>query len=307
MVREYWEHKGYLFFTPLTISLILVLLSSIAIFQAASTIPVSKVGNAFQLEYKDGSSIKINPYGPLFNEDGNQNQKKPQDNETIFGDLNTKAVSGMIAVATFFGALLSFFYLSQSLYSDRIDRSILFWRSLPVNEWEVIGSKLLTAMVFFPVVFSVFAIIATVLCFFILYIVAFALGLDGVLRYIVSEYAHFNLLGFLRFFLGVSMIIIFSLPLYCWFLFSSAASRKSPLLIAIGIPLAIVIAEAVILHTDQFGVAVTQFSMSVFSNVSAILNLKWLEINITALFVSILISAVLLIATHWLRINRYEM
>ena len=44
------------------------------------------------------------------------------------------------------------FYCLDSLYAERKDKSILFWRSLPVTDAETVISKLLTAILVIPVV-----------------------------------------------------------------------------------------------------------------------------------------------------------
>lgn len=44
-----------------------------------------------------------------------------------------------------------FFYLLDSLLSERKDRSILFWKSLPVSDSQVVGSKVLVALVTTPI------------------------------------------------------------------------------------------------------------------------------------------------------------
>ena len=47
--------------------------------------------------------------------------------------------------------IVVFFYLLDSLLAERKDRSILFWKSLPVSDTEVVLSKLATALVVAPV------------------------------------------------------------------------------------------------------------------------------------------------------------
>ena len=44
-------------------------------------------------------------------------------------------------------------YLLSSLYDDRKDRSILFWRSMPVGEWEVVLSKFAMALILAPMIY----------------------------------------------------------------------------------------------------------------------------------------------------------
>ena len=48
--------------------------------------------------------------------------------------------------------LVTVFYLLDCLYAERKDRSNLFWKSLPVSDLEVVGSKLLTAALVIPLV-----------------------------------------------------------------------------------------------------------------------------------------------------------
>jgi ABC-2 type transport system permease protein len=47
----------------------------------------------------------------------------------------------------------TFNYLLGSLYDDRKDRSILFWRSMPVSEREIVLSKFVMAMVVAPLIY----------------------------------------------------------------------------------------------------------------------------------------------------------
>jgi ABC-2 type transport system permease protein len=46
--------------------------------------------------------------------------------------------------------IVLWFYLSDCLYAERRDRSILFWRSMPVSDTATVLSKLITAMVVVP-------------------------------------------------------------------------------------------------------------------------------------------------------------
>ena len=48
--------------------------------------------------------------------------------------------------------ILTIFYALDSLYAERKDRSILFWRSMPSTDLETVLSTLLTAMLVIPLV-----------------------------------------------------------------------------------------------------------------------------------------------------------
>jgi ABC-2 type transport system permease protein len=56
------------------------------------------------------------------------------------------------------------FYLLDCLYSERKDRSILFWKSLPVSDGLTVCAKLLVALVVVPLGVFVLALLAHLLC-----------------------------------------------------------------------------------------------------------------------------------------------
>ena len=47
---------------------------------------------------------------------------------------------------------VGFFYCIDALYADRADRSVLFWKSLPLSDAETVLSKFATAAVLIPLV-----------------------------------------------------------------------------------------------------------------------------------------------------------
>ena len=48
--------------------------------------------------------------------------------------------------------ILAVFYSLDSLYAERKDRSILFWRSIPSTDFETVLSKLLTVILVIPLI-----------------------------------------------------------------------------------------------------------------------------------------------------------
>ena len=57
--------------------------------------------------------------------------------------------------------VIAFFYAIDSLYADRRDRSVLFWKSLPLSDAETVLSKFTVAIVVIPLVALVGALLAT--------------------------------------------------------------------------------------------------------------------------------------------------
>ena len=85
--------------------------------------------------------------------------------QNIAGDTERRAVltglfympAGIFYLAL---AILTAFYCLDSLYAERKDKSILFWRSLPVTDAETVLSKLSTAIVVIPAA-TIIGIMAT--------------------------------------------------------------------------------------------------------------------------------------------------
>ena len=128
--REFWENKGAFRTTPLVIGGLLLA----AVLMALITF------NHFDNEFQ---SLK-----ELLRFIAQQD-----------AGLRAKVVYwGNLQISEFFSTVLAFvvfFYLLGSLYDDRKDRSILFWKSLPASDTLTIGSKLLSAMIVAPFIFWV--------------------------------------------------------------------------------------------------------------------------------------------------------
>ena len=146
--RELWEHKA-LYLTPLVVAGVLVfgfLLSFLTgIFRGA---PLDIAVATLQISGEAG---------------------------TLTGVGTLLAVpSGLFNLSL---SIVVFFYCLDALYSERKDRSILFWRSLPVTDTEAVLAKLATAMFVAPLITAVVTI-ATQLVILILASLAVLIG-DG--------------------------------------------------------------------------------------------------------------------------------
>jgi ABC-2 type transport system permease protein len=150
-------------------------------------------------------------------------------------------------------AILTTFYTLDSLYAERKDKSILFWRSLPITDAETVVSKLLTAVFVLPLV-TVAAIIVTHLVNLVI--------TTGWVMVKGGNAAHL-IWGSVPLFDNWAAALIVTVasavwmsPLIGWFLFVSAFTKRSPLLMAL-MPLIIVpIIEWIFFRTKIFASAV---------------------------------------------------
>ncbi|MCH8159879.1 MAG: ABC-2 transporter permease [Proteobacteria bacterium] len=146
-------------------------------------------------------------------------------------------------------AILTVFYCLDSLYAERKDKSILFWRSMPVTDAETVISKLIIALLVIPVA-AIIGIIATHLVNLVVTSVWVSMkGGDASLLIWGSVSLLDNWLAAVIVILATG---IWMSPFIGWFLFVSAYTKRSPLLMAFMPLVLIALLEKIILRTHIF-------------------------------------------------------
>ncbi len=146
-------------------------------------------------------------------------------------------------------AILTVFYCLDTLYGERKDKSILFWRSLPITDAETVLSKLLTAVFVLPVV-AALGIIATHLVNLI--ITSAWVSMKGGDAGLLIWGSVPLLDNWLTAFIVLIASGIWMSPFIGWFLFVSAWTKRAPLLMAF-MPLVLVpLLEWIFLRTRFF-------------------------------------------------------
>jgi len=203
--REFWENKGAFRTTPLVIG---------GIFLAAMVmflITFNHFDNEFQslkelLRFIAQQDIELRA--------------------KVLYEINLS----MSVIFSMVLAFVVFFYLLGSLYDDRKDRSILFWKSLPASDTLTIGSKLLSAMLVAPVIFWVIYVLTHIVIMLLFSVVIMILGENPwtLLLSLGSPFKAWSLV--LMSYIAQS---IWALPLYGWLMLVSAFAPRIPLLFAI--------------------------------------------------------------------------
>jgi ABC-2 type transport system permease protein len=140
---------------------------------------------------------------------------------------------GNMAASTLFSVVLSFvvfFYLLGSLYDDRKDRSILFWKSLPASDTLTVGSKLFTAMFVVPSLFWVAYVLTCVALYLLASVTVLILG-ENPWTLFVGIGNPFKAWGLIL--ASYYAQAIWALPVYGWLMFVSAFAPRLPLLFAL--------------------------------------------------------------------------
>jgi ABC-2 type transport system permease protein len=137
------------------------------------------------------------------------------------------------------------YYALDCLYAERKDRSILFWKSLPVSDALTVGSKLLVALVVAPLVVFVLAIV-THLVFEAIVAARIAAGnLPPLIEWSSFEWLRTETVMLLL--LGLAML--WYAPLAAALMLVSAWARRSPFLWATLPPVLAPILERMALGT----------------------------------------------------------
>ncbi len=156
-----------------------------------------------------------------------------------------------IAAAFMMGAyiLVTLFYCADALHSERRDRSILFWKSLPVSDLTTVLAKASIPFVILPLL--TFAL-TLVLQFMILLLSSAVLLASGL--HVASLWTHLPVLemSLLMLYHILTAHMLWPAPVYCWLLLVSGWARRAALLWAALPVLAIAGVEKIAFHTEYF-------------------------------------------------------
>jgi ABC-2 type transport system permease protein len=151
--------------------------------------------------------------------------------------------------------IVAIIYCLDALYGERRDRSILFWKSLPVSDLTTVLAKASIPVVILPLVTFAITVVTQGIMVLLSTAVLLASGLSAAMLW-----SHFSLF---RMWLGlfdhlVGFHGLWYAPFYCWLLLVSAWTRRAPFLWAALPPLAIGAVEKIAFNTSYFG-AILQY------------------------------------------------
>ena len=216
--REYWENKGAFFWAPLIVALVMLA------FVGATA------GYALATHGLD-DSVMVNGHHmsrtQMFN-------AMPLEARAKLADVVANV--WLAACAPLFGVLpvVVFFYCLAALYDERRDRSILFWKSLPVSDRQTVLSKVITAVCVAPLI-----------------TIAIGTGVSLLMVFIGLSAASFNGLHLFALVFGnpdfylaplwllglLPVYVLYAMPTVGWLLMVSAWARSKVFLWAVGVPL----------------------------------------------------------------------
>lgn len=171
------------------------------------------------------------------------------DSEALYPGLQIMLMS----IATVLNVVMTFvvfFYFLDALYADRRDRSVLFWKSLPVSDLQVVGSKYLTGIVAIPLL--------TVLVFLVTAVLVTTIGGAGLMlggagagELLASAPAALARVTTMLLYTLVFQALWYA-PIDGWLLLVSAFAKRAVLGWALLPPLLVVVAERTLLGSRHF-------------------------------------------------------
>jgi ABC-2 type transport system permease protein len=157
--------------------------------------------------------------------------------------------AGLALVMDMVLGIVAFFYALDSLYSDRRDRSVLFWKSLPLSDAETVLSKFAVAAVLIPLVALAASLVAQL-------VVAAGgsarLALAGLSGGMMWE-PQALLGGFGVAFLWCVTAILWYSPIVAYLMLASAWAPRGPFLWAVLPPVGLWVGEQVLVGTEYVG------------------------------------------------------
>jgi ABC-2 type transport system permease protein len=211
--RELWENR-YIYIAPLATAAVILLVHSIS---------MTRVGHiARQLQGLD----------PI------------KHREAIASHYDVAA--GMLMAVQI---LMGVYYSLEALYAERRDRSILFWKSLPVSDTATVLSKASVPIIIIPLITTVLSI--TLLWIMLIVHSAIYAATGQSVSALWKELALVDVSAGLAFHL-LAMHALWHAPFYGWFLLVSSWAKRAPLLWAFLPPIAVYGLEKMLFNTTHF-------------------------------------------------------
>lgn len=143
--------------------------------------------------------------------------------------------------------IVAVIYCLEALYGERRDRSILFWKSLPVSDVGVVAAKATVPLLILPLI----TFVLTVLTQLVMLLIASAVleGAGGSVSALWTMFPVLRIWTALLYHL-ITVHTLYYAPIYGWLLLVSAWARRAPFLWATLPVAAVLIIEKLVFNTS---------------------------------------------------------
>ena len=215
--------------------------------------------------------------------------------------------AAMILIVTAF--IVAVFYCLDALHGERRDRSILFWKSLPVSDRTTVLAKATIPLVVLPAIIFAIIIASQFIMLLLSTIVLLPSGLAG------TTWTRFNLIQqSLILLYGLIALALWHAPIYGWLLLVSSWARRATFLWAVLPLFAIAIFEKLAFNSWRFGLmlrsrvlgfASEAFAYNKYGSLDSLTQLTpGRFLGSPGLWIGLILAAIFLAAATRLRRNR---
>jgi ABC-2 type transport system permease protein len=243
VLREFWEHKGGFVWAPIAVATAIILLMVTGVASRTPSAVNVSVGTVqkpgeksvqFDVTTRDGSQVG--------HTSAQNTQLRPNQaismRSTDGRNFATPALTSIFILTStslLFAvwAVFAVFYCAGALYDERKDRSVLFWKSLPITDSLTVTSKAVMVLV---AGLGITWLIATMVTPFLMGILWLSDQLDSP---VTPQLAHWTVGMSVPLSLAALLPIyaLWALPTVGWLLMVSAWARSKPLLWGLFVPL----------------------------------------------------------------------
>ena len=222
--REFWEHKGGFFWAPIWAGGISLLLTLMALVVGEVAARRALASGKMQVD----GEVMVNglDLGMI------TSRMDAEDMRRLAGGIDLSMLTSSMWPMIVLGFVV-FFYCLGSLYDERKDRSVLFWKSLPVSDRDTVLSKAASALLVAPAL-SIAVGIACMVAFLVVMSLFVLLHHGNPFALLWSPD---NLLANAGVAIAaIPVYALWALPSVGWLMLCSVWSKSKPFLWAIMIP-----------------------------------------------------------------------
>lgn len=314
--REYWEYKRLLIIMPVIVTGIFCLIAIVATFahnggdsifrdmDDSVKIDISIDGSDVTQDRTAGDNKKVTVPGDSEGKDVSPDEQEGAKQPSVTDEDGDFWFTGVYLAAAWLAAL---FYALSSLYNDRRDKSILYWKTMPVSDLTTVLSKFCFTVLGFSLIAVAVSLISGLI--FIAY-ANIALPAELVAR----DSAGMNFSMMVVWPLAtIFLALVWCAPVFALMLFVSAWAKKMPFLMLIVPVIVIRLVEKIVFGSDRifsFLVAHSPFTLleshSQMDGVGQYLQ-TYLVDSFASLLMGLVVAAVLIWGAAWHRKYRFEL
>lgn len=246
--REYWEHRGTFLILPAVVTGVFIGVLLLLLLGLSSNSIEVNIDADWETEHET-HELRVED-SSLMDVFGMKVAELAAMPESVRAERLDQVFTSMSLIWIGVLWVVIIFYLLGALYDDRRDRSILFWKSMPVSDALTVGSKLAAGLVLAPMIYLGFIVVAHLSL-----AVAATIGASGqdlsvwdtlwLSANFLSRWAGFLVL--------YTFTVLWCLPFFGWLLLVSSWAKSAPMAWAVGVPILLVLLEGLLLDSGVLG------------------------------------------------------